>query len=145
MRNSTIKIKNKICRICQQSKPIFSRGRCAACAKKEDYKSIAKVSDKGKMKREAKKSLIEEDKLFYMEVWNASNERCYECNKKLSNPPSMLYFHHLLEKRNYPQFRHTHENLAILCADCHQQAESDLDKTPRTKILTEQIKKLLLP
>ena len=142
--NSTIKRREKICKSCGQSRLLFSRGRCQQCARREDAKPIAKVSEKGKIKREAKKDLIEEDKIFYMEVWNASPHICHECNKKLSNPPSMSYFHHLLEKRNYPQFRHTPENIALLCWNCHQQVEIFIDKAPKTKFLTEQIRKQLL-
>ena len=144
MYNSTIKLKKKTCRSCNLAQYIFSRGRCKSCAQKEDYKPIAKVSDKGKIKREAKKDLIEQDKLFYMEIWAASDERCYECRKKLSNPPSMLYFHHAMPKRLFPNLRHVHENVILLCPDHHQQVEVNIDKTPRTKALTEDIRKKLL-
>ena len=66
--NSTIKPKKKTCKTCKTPQYIFSRGRCQSCARREDAKPIAKVSEKGKIKREAKKDLIEEDKLFYMEI-----------------------------------------------------------------------------
>jgi len=144
LRNSTIQPKKKICKSCGVSSYIFSRGRCQQCARREDAKPIAKVSEKGKIKREAKKDLIEEDKLFYMEVWAASNERCYECGRKLSNPPSLLYFHHAMPKRLFPALRHVHENIILLCPDHHQQVEVNIDKAPRTKALTEQIRKQLL-
>lgn len=39
-------------------------------------------------------------------------------------------FHHILEKRNFPEFRHLQQNIAVLCADCHNLYESYPDKVP---------------
>ena len=111
-------------------------------------KPIKKVSNKSKIAKDNKKLLIEEDKEFYLSIWEYSDLEyqqhcCYECGKGLSEPLT-LYFHHILEKRNYPEFRHIKINIAILCWNCHNQAEINIDKTPKTKLLTEKIKKELL-
>lgn len=111
---------------------------------KKPPKPIAKVSAKKAAEIKEDKQLILLDKEFYLEHWLSHPQRCEECNKKLGKEPLTLFFHHALPKRNYPQFRHTHENIIVLCPDDHQQAETDLDKVPKTKARTEQIIKLLL-
>lgn len=101
--------------------------------KPKKRKPIAKISKKRQKKLEEQKDLQKKDHEFYMEVWNASPYSCIECHRKLGRIPNTMYFHHLLEKRNYPQYRHIPENIAIVCPDCHQQTEADIDKTPRIK------------
>jgi 5-methylcytosine-specific restriction endonuclease McrA len=94
---------------------------------------IPKVSKKRAKQILEQKATLEADKEFYKAIWAASPHWCFECGKKLGREPLTLFFHHLLEKRNYPQFRHTPENITILCPDCHSQVEVDLDKCPKTK------------
>lgn len=106
--------------------------------------SIPKISEKKKKQEAENRRTLEADKLFYLEIWVASPHVCGECDRKLGREPLTLFFHHLLEKRNYPEFRYTPENIAILCADCHTQAETDIDKTPKTKARREQVLKLFI-
>jgi 5-methylcytosine-specific restriction endonuclease McrA len=107
--------------------------------------TITKVSKKRQKKLEDQKELHKLDKEFYLEIWLASPHVCQcGCNKKLGKEPLTLFFHHLLEKRNYPQFRHTPENIMILAPDCHQQVEVDIDKRPAVKRRRAEVEKLLL-
>lgn len=106
--------------------------------------TIPKVSQKRKRQIEQDKQTFEADKEFYLEIWLASPHVCQcGCNKKLGKEPLTLFFHHLLEKRNYPQFRHTPENIMILSPDCHQQAEADMDKIPKVRQRRNEVAKLL--
>lgn len=105
---------------------------------------IAKQSEKKKKEQKDENALFAADKDFYAEVWNSSPHKCEECGRKLGKEPLTLFFHHVLPKRQYPQFRHTHENIMILCPDYHTQAEVDIDKTPKVKIRTAEVTKLLL-
>lgn len=106
--------------------------------------TIPKVSQKRKKQIEQDKQTFEADKEFYLEHWRTCPHVCEQCGKKLGKEPLTLFFHHALPKRNYPQFRHTHENIIVLCPDDHQQAEADLDKVPIVKRRTQEIEKLLL-
>lgn len=94
---------------------------------------IPKVSKKRQKKLEEQKELLKQDEEFYKEVWAASDNRCQNCDCKLPRTPSNFMFHHLLEKRNYPKFRHTPENIAILCLECHSKCETNIDFAPRIK------------
>lgn len=89
---------------------------------------IPKVSAKRKLQIADDKILFEQDKVFYKEVWLASKHECQACGAKLPKEPLTLFFHHLLPKAIYPQFRHTFENIMVLCPDCHSQIETDADK-----------------
>jgi 5-methylcytosine-specific restriction endonuclease McrA len=107
-------------------------------------KPIKKISDKGRVKKEEKRLLVQDDFKFYQDIWNNTDERyCYECGKGLPEPLS-CNFHHILPKQSYPQFRHDSRNIAILCCPCHNQVETNIDKCPRTKELTQQVKTTLL-
>ena len=120
--------------------PVFSKGLCRYHMPK---KQVNKISAKGIQKKLDKKDLILEDFAFYLKLWNEERfiyqrQYCYECGKGLSEPLT-LYFHHLLPKESYPQFRHLDKNIAIICGDCHTQIHRDKDKVPKLKLLTEQL------
>jgi hypothetical protein len=88
--------------------------------------------------------LLEADKAFYKEIWDASPHVCQQCGCKLGKTPRTFYFHHLLKKSIYPQFRHTPENIMILCLQDHNQAEIDLEKVPKVLVRTREAEKILL-
>lgn len=107
-------------------------------------KAIAKVSAKKQAEIEANKELAKLDEAFYLEVWNAAPHRCYECNDSLGKVPANWMFHHLLPKSRFPQFRHTHENIALVCLTCHSKCETNIDFAPHIKKMAEQVKLILL-
>jgi hypothetical protein len=121
-------------------KNIDGKKYCKSCTfKLQPPKAIKKVSEKGKFKLVLKKELLNEDKLFYLRVWNERSwlnsygertKKCENCSKLLEQEPNLMNFHHILEKRNYPQFRHVEENIAILCPGCHNSYESNPDNIP---------------
>lgn len=135
----------KTCEVENCKYPVFSKKKCKF---HQERKPIKKVSDKGKIKMKEKKNFTELDKLFYQRLWESPEEEyqnhyCYECGKGLSEP-LILYFHHLIYKEHYPQFRYLVKNIAIICGDCHTQTHRDIDKTPKLKELTNNLKELLL-
>jgi len=137
-------------------KNIDGKKYCKSCAYKlQPPKQISKVSQKQVFKMTLKKQLLEEDKKFYTEVWadrffvenkNVPNTyilltppKCECCNTRLSDEPNLMYFHHVLEKRNYPELRHVKENIAIVCAECHNMYETFPDKVPYLKEKREEL------
>lgn len=77
---------------------------------------------------------------YYQEIWNERNCVCFETGKPLGMEPLTLYFHHILPKAKYPQYRYEKWNIVLLHPDAHSQAEIMLDKCPRVKALTEHLK-----
>jgi 5-methylcytosine-specific restriction endonuclease McrA len=107
-------------------------------------KAIAKVSKKKQGQMILQKVLAELDKEFYLTVWHASAHVCQNCGCGLGNTPNNIFFHHLWEKRNYPQWRHRPENIMLLCLTCHSKAETNIDFAPEIKRRREQAETELL-
>lgn len=128
-------------------KNIGGKKYCKSCTfKLSPQKPIRKMSDKQVFKMTLKRELLAEDKKFYTEVWikrffQETTEGRFkrlvephcdnpECGERLPDEPNMMYFHHILEKRNYPEHRHEPWNIAILCPGCHNLYETYPDKVP---------------
>jgi hypothetical protein len=148
--------KKKICAGCGIESYIYKniegKKYCKSCTfKLQPPKAINKVSEKQKFKIVAKKKELTEDKEFYLKVWEnrfgiiisldgdtnfidfskiRRNPRCECCGSRLAYSPSLVNFHHILEKRNYPLFRHAQWNIAIVCEDCHSSYESNPNNVP---------------
>jgi hypothetical protein len=64
---------------------------------------------------------------------------CYETGKQLPSPPLTTYFHHVLPKSKYPEFRLCEWNILLLHPEVHDQAERNIDKTPKVKAYRDQL------
>lgn len=107
-------------------------------------KAIPKVSKKGLIRKEDKKTLISQDMLFYLEIWDERQHIDFETGDPILGKPAMQNFHHLLEKSpnnhtDYSIYRHSKWNIVLVNWDTHNQAHSNIDKTPKIKALTEQL------
>lgn len=107
-------------------------------------KPIARQSEKAKAKVGEEKALAEADKQFYSEVWNASPHKCEVCKVKLGKEPLTVFFHHILNKFSFPGFRHSPENILIVCHKCHNQIETDISKVPYAVKRKKEVTKELL-
>jgi 5-methylcytosine-specific restriction endonuclease McrA len=122
----------------------LNRLPCKICRKvnchcrKKPIKTIRKITQKKRAKNEVLKTLQETDGKIYLAVWNERPHNCENCECIIYNLRS-LNFHHLAEKRNYPELRHIKENIALLCADCHSQVEINPAKTPKLNLRRRQI------
>ena len=103
-----------------------------------------------KRKSLKKNSKINSDKVqkteemyhFFLEIWNSTppyRRKCYETGKSLPHPPLSTYFHHVLPKSKYPEYRLEKWNIVLLDPEIHNQVEINIDKTPRVKELTQRI------
>lgn len=101
-------------------------------------KSIPKRSEKGKQKTIDKKKLVLNDMALYLEIWEERPHICFETGVHIVKP--MLYnFHHVLEKENYPEYRHCKWNIIIIHEDPHTQYHSCPGKTPKIEKLRAQL------
>lgn len=139
-------------------KNIGGKKYCKSCAfKLQKPKPIKKRTEKQVFKMTLKKEQVQEDIKFYLDVWydrfgrvtgtamegGVDNvqvvPKCECCGKRLFWEPNLTYFHHILEKRNYPNLRHYKPNIAIICTDCHSNYESNPDNVPYLKMLKEEL------
>lgn len=79
------------------------------------------------------------DSQFYDELWNEREHTCFESGKPLG-VINLMFFHHILPKAKYLQYRYSKWNVVLLHPDIHVQVETFLDKCPRVKALTEHLK-----
>lgn len=85
---------------------------------------------------------------FFKKIWDeredpSGNCYCYETNQLLEGYKyrnNSLCYHHILPKYKYPQFAFEPWNIVILHPDVHSQVETNIDKCPKTKSLTQKIK-----
>lgn len=120
--NSTIRIKNKTCKRCGLPKPIFSRGRCADCARIEDTMARMEADAEGAIKEEGLQELVKEaDDIF--SKWlrlNDANENgfstCYTCGH-IGLWTTMQCGHYI--KRGNLFLRFDTRNCRVQCEDCN--------------------------
>lgn len=98
---------------------------------------LRRVSEKQKIKIESKKNLIQEDHKLYMEIWEERPHLCYENGCRLAeNPPPTTYFHHVLPKEKFSQYRHEKWNIILLSPTVHSNIEfGGMSKAPKVKKL----------
>lgn len=136
-------IKSNPCTVEGCSNPRFAKGYCKlhqSLRTDKKPKGIRRISEKGKIKKELKKELVQNDMSFYFTIWQNRPHICYETGKNLGVKPLITMFHHVLPKQSYPEFRHCEWNIVLLHPDVHNQVETNIDKCPKVKKLTEELK-----
>lgn len=81
----------------------------------------------------------EKDYAFYTEIWNERAHYCYETGVFLGREILTTFFHHILPKEKYPEFRYCKWNIVLLHPDIHNQVETMIEKTPKVKELRDQL------
>lgn len=110
-------------------------------------KPLRKVSEKGKLRKEDKKTLVVNDMVFYLEIWQERKHVDFETGLPLPDKPLLQFFHHLLEKSpnnetDYSQYRHCKWNIVLVSWETHDKVHNNIDNCPKIKALTEQLRKL---
>lgn len=98
---------------------------------------ITKKFSKLKHRRASK---WKEDVEFYQGIWDRRPlKTCEVTGKWLGKEPLSTFFHHVLSKNKFPQYRWCEWNIMLLHPDVHLQAERDLDKVPKVRERTEEL------
>jgi hypothetical protein len=96
---------------------------------------IKKVSDKGKIKKIAKKELVQTDMAFYLQsVWDIRPHICQVTNTHIHDP-RIQNFHHILEKAQFPEYRHKEWNILLVSWETHDKIHRNIDNVPKVKEL----------
>lgn len=93
---------------------------------------MKRISSK-KLKEEQEDSTWEEDTKFYSYIWSMRKHECYETGKWLGNEPLTVFFHHVLPKEQFPEYRHASWNILLISHETHDQVHMDMDRTPKIK------------
>lgn len=144
--------KKKVCRNCNVEQFIWKAGLCKPCSsilnppKKITYKS-AKQKIKDIEKRERTKKLHE----WFLELFdkhcledeNGKYVICFESGKKLYEKYykyNTSIYHHILEKNRYLEYEFEEWNIVFLSPEIHDQVHVNIDKTPKVKEKTNEIR-----
>lgn len=121
--NSTIGIKSKACKSCGRVGPIFSKGRCAQCAKVEDVmKRMEKETDKIIQSEDLSELIKDADALFsrFIRLSVADQfgiSECYICRKKLRWQDAQC-MHYISRASLY--LRYDIKNCKSGCKECNE-------------------------
>lgn len=113
--------------------------------KNKPKKRIKPISDKGRLKKEEKKSIILTDGAFYLMIWEEREHKCQNCGAKIFEF-ALYLFHHILAKRpdgGYPQYRYCKWNIWILCWECHDTHDNGNPDSPKVAKLRTEYHRLL--
>ena len=144
--------KKKVCKNCNVEQFIWKAGLCKPCSsilnppKKITYKS-AKQKIKDVEKRERTKKLHE----WFLELFdkhcledeNGKYVICFESGKKLYEKYykyNTSIYHHILEKNRYLEYEFEEWNIVFLSPEIHDQVHVNIDKTPKVKEKTNEIR-----
>lgn len=95
--------------------------------------------DKKAQKKQDKVAVTRKHNAFYKMLWAKMPHYCYECGVTLPVFDKSLC-HHIIPKRLQKKYSidlDNTDNGVLLCIDCHDQVELNIDKVPRVKKLTE--------
>ena len=130
MYNSTIKIKVKECKSCQEERKIFARGLCGQCYQREQQekqREKAKTKDKKihKIPFRSKKGMktANEDSRFFRSIWKARPHQSEISGEHLGDDFNPVFMSHVLTKASYPKFRHKKDNIILTTFSEHQEWE----------------------
>jgi ribosomal protein L37E len=123
MRNSTIITKKKPCKSCGRVDYHFSRGRCAQCAKVEDFaarlekenEKVIEEEDLGDLIADADAIFSQFIRLKYAD--NTGHEHCFTCSVK--KHWSMMQNGHFM-KRAHLYLRWDERNCRPQCQQCNE-------------------------
>lgn len=133
--------KQKRCQRHQEQKPLPLKPE-------QKQKLLARFKTAG---AEARKRTELQMKTF-LEIWDDrcddnGNNYCFETGRLLKQEyfrNNSSCYHHCLFKEKYPEYRFLKENVVILHPDVHAQVHVDIDKTPKTKKYTLELRNKLL-
>ena len=83
------------------------------------------------------KSVREKDWALYLEIWNKRPHIDFETCEPILGEPLTLYFHHVLLKSKYPQYRHKSWNIVLVNWNSHAQA--DQGKAPKIEAYRKEL------
>lgn len=102
--------------------------------------TIYMSSDSEKAFNEAFKAVYEFETLFTT-IWKKREHVSEVGGTYLGEEPNKMFFHHILAKSKYPQFRDLEENIILLTPEEHATVEQDMYRYEEINIRREYLKR----
>lgn len=147
-----IQKKKKNCKNCKTEQFIWKARLCKSCSsilnppKKISYKSAKqKIKDVEKKNRTIKlhEWFLELFDKHCLEDENGKYVICFESGKKLYEKYykyNTSIYHHILEKNRYLEYEFEEWNIVFLSPEIHDQVHVNIDKTPKVKEKTNELR-----
>jgi hypothetical protein len=116
-------MKCKICGIKSESEFCFRHKPKRKLANNEGLKKSARTV---KPTVRADKPKKNKDHLLFKEIWKERPHESEISGRRLGDEPLSVFFHHILPKNKYPEFRLDKENIILLTIDEHANVEADI-------------------
>ena len=113
-----------------KKKPVFRKIR---------QKPIRKVSKKHASKVLQDQKVTKKDWELYNLIWEERPHMDFETGGAIFGEALTIYFHHILEKRNYPQYRHKLWNIVLVVWNTHGRADNLSDLVPKIKAYRQEL------
>lgn len=150
-------IKRNICSVEGCNSYVWKQGKCnrhseKTTMEKKPMKMSSETRTRINNKLKEKGALFGQQVKLFLEIWDEradknGNNYCFETGKLLRKEyyrESTTCYHHCLFKEKYPEYRFLKENIVILHPDVHAQVHVNVDKTPKVKQYTLELRNKLL-
>lgn len=87
--------------------------------KKRSQKAILQLPERIQQEQEQRKV----DNSIYLAIWDKREHRCQVSGEYLGREPLTTFFHHLLKKETYPEYRYDFWNILIVSPAVHEKCE----------------------
>lgn len=112
------KSRNKSCKCCGEIGAIYKHGLIRKCYDKKKQEEVD----------------------LYYKIWKTRRRIDFETRKSIYGEIKLSYFHHVLPKAKYPEYRLCLWNIVLVSDLTHAQAELDIRKTPLIQSYTNMLK-----
>lgn len=100
---------------------------------------MLKRKKKSKEEIEKNKAEIEKQNSFFLEIWKRKSHNSEIDGTYLGKEPLTIFFHHVLSKKKYPEFKYYKKNIILLTGDQHSTVEGDMYKYEKINKLREKL------
>lgn len=128
------------CRRPKKEKKVYHLKRPTVPLKRTPIKRIS--AKRRKQLKDDKKTQIK-DWNFFLEIWEERDHICFESGAWLIGEPLTLYFHHVLEKELYEEYRYCKWNIVLVTWEIHSKCHNDLDHAPKIRAYRDSLIKKL--
>lgn len=154
-----LKNKKKICEDCQKECSYWKGKKCKSCSFKANPQkpikksgTIAKISERGKLKKEERKIWLEEVHNFEFAMWDRQEDSngycyCFESGTPMHRSiyrDNLCVYSHILPKgaEKYKKYAMEEWNIKIVLPSWHTQFETLPEKAPKQYKLSQELKEI---
>lgn len=111
--------------------------KCIVCGNSSE----SEYCFKHKPKKKKSTTTSKKDHAFFKDIWKKRPHKSEVSGRYLGGEALSVYFHHILPKNKYPEFRLDEENIILLTIDEHANVEADMYRYEKINTIRDYLKK----